>query len=214
MEGYPLNEFITDMIQAAVLVCLIVMAARLALLDRSVLVYKLIAGAFGCYFMALVFWIPHYYIMQDWPQGIIAASDLGFIGSYCFFLSAHFALAEKQSNEQKRAEQRYRFAALAAPVVTVLFFVSYILLEGSIIANILYAAPVAVWSYFSLRSFLAGKKSPARLYYGLVLIAILLELLVFEVSFFDDNTLYVILTYPQMASWLLIPSALRKAVEA
>ena len=213
MEGYPLNEFITDLIQAAVLIYLIIMAIRLASLDRGVLAYKLIAGAFGCYFMALVFWIPHYYIMQDWLQGIIAASDLGFIGSYCFFISAHFALSEKQNIEQKQKEQQYRFTALAAPVVTILFFISYILLEESIIANILYGTPVAIWSYFSLRAFLAGKKTPMRPYFGLVLIAILLELLVFEVSFFDDNTPYVILTYTQMVGWLFILPALRKAVE-
>ena len=212
MGGYPLGELILDLIQTAILAYLTIAMTQLASKREDILAYKLIAWAFGCFFMALVFWIPHYYIMQDWPQGIIAASDLGFIGFYCFFISAHFALSEKHSDEHKQAERRCRLVSLAAPVVTVLFFITYILQGDTVIGNILYAAPLAIWSYFTLRAFLAGKKSPARLYYGLVLVTILMEMFVFETSFFEDDTAYVVLSYAEMAVWLCIPSAVRKAV--
>jgi len=214
MEGYPPGELILDLIQTAILAYLTIAMARLASKRGDILAYKLIAWAFGCFFMALVFWIPHYYIMQDWPQGIIAASDLGFIGFYCFFISAHFALSEKHGDERFKEERRYRLVSFAAPIVTVLFFIAYILQGDTVIGNIFYTAPLAVWSYFTLRVFLAGKKSPARLYYGLVLLTILLELLVFESSFFEDDTTYIVISYAEMAVWLFIPSAARKAVEA
>ena len=214
MEGYPISELILDLIQTAILAYLALAMMRLASSCGGKLAYKLIAWAFGCYFMALVFWIPHYYIMQDWPQGIIAASDLGFVGFYCFFISAHFALSEKHSDERKHAERRYRFISLAAPIVTVSFFVLYILHGDTVIGNIFYAVPLAIWSYITLKAFLAGKKSPSRFYYGLVLVMILMAMIVFEASFFEDNLPYVILSYVEMAAWLFITFAARKAVEA
>ena len=214
MEGYPVSELILDLIQTAILACITIAMMRLSSSRGGALVYKLIAWAFGCYFMALVFWIPHYYIMQDWPQGIIAASDLGFIGYYCFFISAHFALSEKHSDGHKRTEQRYRLVSLAAPFVTVIFFISYIMHGDTIIGNIFYAAPLAIWSYLTLRAFLAFKKSPSRLYYGLILASILVILFVYEASFMEDNLPYVVLSYAEMALWFFIPSAARKAVEA
>ena len=214
MGGYPISELLLDLIQTAILAYLTISMTRLDSKRGDVLEYKLIAWAFGCYFMALVFWIPHYYIMQDWPQGIIDPSDLGFIGCYCFFISAHFALSKNHDNERRRDEQRYRFISLAAPVVTVLFAVSYSFHGDPFISNILYTAPLAIWSYFTLRAFLSGSKSPSRLYFGLVLVTILIELFVFEAGFYEDNTAYVVLSYAEMVVWSFIPSAARKAVLA
>ena len=214
MDGYPIGELILDLTQTVILAFITITMMRLASSREGVLVYKLIAWAFGCFFMALVFWIPHYYIMQDWPQGIIAASDLGFIGFYCFFISAHFALAEMHGDERVRTVRRYRLVSLAAPIVTVLFFVSYILHGDTIIGNIFYAAPLSVWSYLTLRAFLENKNSPSRPYYGLVLAMILITLLVFEASFYEDDRPYIVLSCAETAPWLFIPIAVRKAVEA
>jgi hypothetical protein len=169
--------------------------------------------------MGVCFWLPYYYIMQDYPYGISAAV-FSFIGYYCFVLSANMALMHYWTEEQKQAVKKYRLIAAVAPVVTVLFCLSYLfqpwlpenkITTVRIIENSMLMVSISSWSYVTLLFFLATRKSSMSFFYGIVLLQIALELLIFFFSMFS-GPVYFIMAYVQIAGWLFILPAAKKAV--
>ena len=207
----PLGDLIVGFVQTAVLLFLIITGMRTAIAHKEKLIYKLISGAFACHLIGVLFWLPYFYIMQSWPSGFSAA-DLAFIGYYCFMFSANLSLIEKWTDEQKASAKKYRLAAIAAPLVTLLFHISYVIQAGNLVNNIIVFIPLASWSYLTLWLFLASGKSPLRTYYGAVMLIILLELLIYFAST-NYDTLYYVLAYIQMAAWLPILPLAKKAVD-
>lgn len=205
----PLIDLISCLVQIAALAYLSAAAVRAALLNRNIIIYKLIAGAFACYLTGALFWLLHYYIRGDWPH-VFSPNDLAFIGYYCFLLSANLSLIESWTERQKQAAGKYRLPALAASAIVLVFHIAYVKMFGNIINNLIFLLPLSLWGYFSLWPLLACRKSPARNYYAAVSLALAFELLIFLFSY---NNLYFLFTYLQIAGWFFILPAARKAVE-
>jgi len=157
--------------------------------------------------------------MHDYPYGISAAV-FSFIGYYCFILSANFSLIKNWTEEQKKAVKKYRLIAMAAPVVVILFCLSFlfqpwisenIITLMRVIENTMLMVSLSTWGYVTLLFFLATRKSSMRFFYGIVLLEIMLELLIFFFSMFSGPA-YFIMAYVQMAGWILILPAAKKAV--
>ena len=171
--------------------------------------FQIIAGAFGCYFLGTLFWTLHFFIRNDWPRGFSAA-DLSYIGFYCFFLTAAIGAKTMWLDEEKTRAKRSRFISLAAPAVVIAFHMTYVLLAGGLINNILFCIPLSFLFYHTFTGLIAG--GVYRRYHAVVLAVFSLELLIFLVSSFGLDTLYYIFTYIQMAVWFfVIPAAKRGA---
>ena len=209
--GGGVSDLIVGLVQTAVLTTLIAVFSRAAIINKNILIYKLIAGAFGCHLLGVLFWLPYFYIMGNWPADFSAA-DLSFIGYYCFMISANLSLIEKWTPERKTLAKKHRLIAISAPIVTLLFHIVYVIQAGKIVNNIIVFIPLAIWSYITLLSFLSSGRSPERVYYGAVMLVLVLELLIYFASS-DFITVYYILAYAQMAGWVLILPAVNKAVK-
>ena len=215
----PLADLIVGIAQIVVLLFLIIIGVRTTFRYRSVLTYKLIVGGFFCSLMDVCFWLPYYYIMSDYPYGISAAV-FSFIGYYCFFLSANFSLVKYWSEEQKQAAGKYRLIASIAPLITLLFCLSYLFQPWEaenkvttirIIENSMLLVSLSIWGYVTLQFFLTMRKTPMSFFYALVLLQIVLELLIFLFSMFP-GPLYYIFAFFQIAGWVFILPLAKKAV--
>jgi len=159
--------------------------------------------------------------MQDYPYGVSAAV-FSFIGYYCFILSANFSLKKNWTEEHTQAVKKYRLPAMAGPVITILFCLSYLfkpwqadnlITPMRIIENSMLLISISIWAYVTLLYFLATRKSSMSFFYGIVLLEILLELLIFFFSIFTGPT-YFILAYIQIIGWLFIIPAAKRAVSS
>jgi hypothetical protein len=211
---YDPPDFFMDTIQIVCLVILIIQGLRMSRKNQGGLIYKLIVGAFCCYLMGAVFWFFYYGLTGDWPQ-VFSAADLSWLGFYSFMLAANLSLIEKWTEEQKHAAKKTRLPALAVPVVALWFHIQYVLdKEGILVNNISSFVLIALWGYFSLMPLLAFRKSPARYYYLLSLLTMILELLIFLFSYsVSYGVLYYVFSYMQIIVWFFLFPAARKAVE-
>ncbi|MCL2105528.1 MAG: hypothetical protein FWH26_00425 [Oscillospiraceae bacterium] len=204
-------ESLFDIISCAVqLVALAVLVGWAMRQKRELWLFQFIAGAFGCYFLGTLFWTLHYFIANDWPRGFSAA-DLSDIGFYCFFMTASIRLKAGWTQAERVRAGRWRFAALAAPVVVIAFHAAYVLLAGGLVNNALYCIALCFLFYCTLIGVIAG--GVYCRYHITVLAVFALELIIFFVSSFGFDALYYVFTYMQMAAWFLIIPAAKKGAQ-
>ena len=194
-------------IQLGVLAFLAVWAARQT---KEIWLFRLMTCAFACFFFGTLFWTLHIFVTGGWPQGF-NASYLSYLGFYCFFLAAEAGLKEKWTDEQRSAAQRHKKTALLGPAVVVLFHASYILLAGRPVLRTVFCVFLSLLFYHILLGFFAG--GAYRRYHGVVLVAFVLELLIYLMGSLGWDTTYYIVSGMQLAVWFFIIPAIKEGMK-
>jgi hypothetical protein len=208
---YPLSE-IVDLIhtwvQLFVFAAAGLITARRALRDPGDWLNRLLAGAFLCLTLSDLLWNLYQTILGDYPMGF-TASDISWIGYYCFLLAVNFTLTAKWRPEETRAARRLIPLSLIAPVLAVLFHAAFYLLHGDLFINAIYCAAFAPLAYSTFRLFLAsgretGIQTSLRSYHGRVLLFLASEEVMYLLSAFDLYDASILLDMLLTASALLI----------
>ena len=205
-------EITNSSIQLVVLGFLVIWAARQT---REAWLFRLIIGAFGCYFLGSLFWELYLLVRTDWPQGF-SVSELAFYGFYCFFIAIALKLREKWTDGQWAEANKHKMAALFGPLVVIAFHTVYFLLWGELVIDILSGVILSLLFYHTLLGYFAG--GGYKRYHCMVLIVFTLELLVLLTGIFVDygdpySISYNIFSYIQMAAWFFIIPAARKGAD-
>jgi hypothetical protein len=148
-------DLIHTWVQFLVFAAAAAIAARRFLRDPKDWLNRLLAGAFLCLSLSDLLWNLYQTILSDYPMGF-TASDLSWLGYYWFLLSINLSLTTKWTAEDKRAARKSALPALVAPLLAVLFHLSFYLLHGDFLINLVYCAAFAPLAYTSLRLYLAG----------------------------------------------------------
>ncbi len=184
--------------------------------------FRMLGGAFICYFLCTLFIIIHLLSIGGWP-GSFSSSDFCLLGLYGFFLSADLGLLGVQTQAERGVTNRYRAVALLAPLVVVAFHIAYLNIyvigypyefEGWV-NNTSYGLFLSLTGYWSLRLYLAARKgvqAPFLRYHFARLVYLMLELTLFLVSSLGwDGAYYVVLYLEIPALFFLFLSAKKGA---
>jgi len=202
-------HLINQFIQIACLSAAAVLAAH-----RRGWLFRLLAGAYGCYLLGDVFYMLHMWIYGQFPSGFSVAY-LSYIGTYFFLLSINLWLVGEWTDEQKKALRPYRKVSLAAPVAVIVLHCVYYIRDGGFFINLLFCVPLSFLAYYSLLMLLAGGvesglEPPPRRYHGAVLLYVLAENMMFLGSSLGSDAMYIAFDLMMSFTMLLMYRAAAK----
>jgi hypothetical protein len=209
--NYAISEIIDlihTWIQFIVFALCAMLAARRSFLNPNDWLNRLLAGAFLCLSLSDLLWDLYQSVLDDYPMGF-TASDLSWLGYYCFLIVINVTLTSKWSAENRRSARRIFPPSLIAPVLAVLFHASYYLLHGSFYINLIYCIAFTPLAYTTFRQFLAsgretGVQPNLHRYHAMVLLFITAEQVMYLLSALDLYDASILLDMALTVSALLI----------
>jgi hypothetical protein len=214
---FEVIDLIHTWIQLLVFAAAAVIAVRRSLRDPKDWLNRMLAGAFLCLTVSDLLWDLYQTILSSYPMDF-TASDISWIGYYCFLLAINLTLTQSWAPEVKRKARGLFPLTLVAPVLAVMFHVSFVLLHGSPFINAIYCAAFTPLAYTSFRLFLAsgrqvGIQPHLRHYHAMVLLFLACEEVMYLLSAFDMYDESILLDMMLTVFALLIVSAAKGGAE-
>lgn len=128
---------------------------------RKALYKKMVGCALGCLFIERLYEIVQYVIAGDLPQ-IFQIGTFGNIGCYMFLFSANYGAIDWLFDDGSPQFKKYRLAALAAPLVTVIAAIIILLSPsgpGRKITCAIEMLFVGASAYYSLKHLILPKET-------------------------------------------------------
>jgi hypothetical protein len=211
---FPFSEtvdLIHTWVQFFVFAAAAFIALRRSLRNTKDWLNRMLAGAFLCLALSDLLWNLYQTILHEYPMDF-TASDISWIGYYWFLLSINYSLTAKWTAEDKQTANRFFPISLIAPVLAVLFHLSFYLLHGDLIINAIYCAAFAPLAYSAFHLFLAsgrrtGIQPNLHRYHGMVLLFLASEEIMYLLSALDFYDASILCDMALTASALLIVNA-------
>jgi hypothetical protein len=210
-------DLIHTWIQFLVFATSAVIAAQRSFRNPKDWMNRLLSGAFLCLSLSDLLWDLYQSVLHDYPMGF-TASDMSWLGFYCFLIVINFTLMSKWLPADRHAARRIFLPSLIAPVLALLFHASYYLLHGSFYINLIYCIAFTPLAYTTFCQFLAsggkaGVQAGLHRYHAMVLLFITAEQLMYLLSALDLYDASILLDMVLTVSALLIVRAAKGGAE-
>lgn len=199
---YMLSSMINAILAA---ICATLLFFRAQRLKDGVLFNYLLIGFFLCTLMSDIYYLLTTFLLE-YPY-VISPGDLSWAGALVFLITAALGFIDTWTPEQRAAAKKYRYPALVAPAICVVFNIVYLSLYPEITANyLLYGIPTTALSYFALWLFLAsaqgGIQVSMRSYHLVVLLWLAAQL--FHDLFSTFGSDYGYMLHITICAWLVM----------
>lgn len=203
-------ELIDNIFQLALTLSVGVWACIFVAKYPQFLPMQFLAGASLCCFCATFYWTAYFVIYGDFVT-YFSASELCYLGMY-FFLIALCCLFFRQQMQTTAAPLTTTQKLLCLPVPLFAFAVNALsfAIYGGLFWHLFYAVPLIILGYVASRSMLAGWHSARRAFHLAVVCFVVFNNMMFSVSCFSWNALYLLFDFCFSLTFLAMAFFLKK----
>ncbi len=174
---------------------------------------QFLAGVSLCWFCATFYWTAYFWIYGTFVT-YFSASELCYLGIYCFLI-ALCCLFFRQHTQAAGKPLSIKQKLLCLPVPLFAFGVNALsfAMYGGLFWHLFYVVPLVVLGFVASRGMLAVQRKPQRNFHAAVICFVVFNNLMFLVSCFGWNALYILFDFMFSLTFLAMAIFLKKEQE-